>query len=187
MCKATSGRVYLVDTKWQGWPHKVNWWRWPLALTKLKTPLSSRQSPVLPVLQSSSMRSPHLDKRKGTHFFWNRTIGSFSRSLMSSCAPFSLTAGCLRHKSQPTCEKKKPGVGREKERVNKTDILKSPLLSGSKRVTEPAVKEHSGFLDQERHEYWGGLCPDCLPLVALCGSASVSLYLWCTRWSRLHS
>lgn len=67
-----------------------------------------------------------------THFFWNMSSGSVSRSDMSIPFPFSLTSGCLRTSSQPTWEKKKP-----------------------------------------RLASWG--------------SASVSLNLWCTLWSRAHS
>lgn len=62
-----------------------------------------------------------------THFLWNRTTGSASRSVRSSFLPFSVTSRCLCMNSQPMCEKKQPRL-------------------------------------------------------ALCGSASVSEYLW-TRWS----
>lgn len=64
-----------------------------------------------------------------TYSFWKRKTGSAFKSAMSSPLPLAITSGCFLHKSQPTCEKKKP-------------------------------------------------------LVALCGSASVSEYLWWTRWSR---
>lgn len=60
------------------------------------------------------------------------TTGSASTSLISMEAPFLITSGCFRTKSQPIWEKKNP-------------------------------------------------------LRALCGSASVSVYLWCTRWSLTHS
>lgn len=79
---------------------------------------------------------------KGTYFCWNRTIGSFSRSLMSSCAPFSLTAGCLRHKSQPTCEKKKPEVEREKRSIKMVVFSLCRLKSVPKAWS--ASNEHHG-------------------------------------------
>lgn len=77
---------------------------------------------------------PHLTSGPSArpYFLWNLTTGSSSRSVKSSFLPFSMTSRCLRMKSQPMWEKKKPRR-------------------------------------------------------ALCGSASVSEYLWCTRWSRLHS
>lgn len=66
-----------------------------------------------------------------THFFWNMTRGSASKSDISISFPFWITMGCFLLISQPTCEKKKP-------------------------------------------------------LLALWGSASVSVYLWCCRWSLTH-
>ena len=41
----------------------------------------------------------------------------------------------------------------------------------------------SGCLRHKSHPQ----CAKKKPRVALCGSASVSEYLWCTLWSRLHS
>lgn len=67
-----------------------------------------------------------------TYLFWNITIGSFSRSLMSTCCPLFVTSECFFIISQPICEKKKP-------------------------------------------------------LRESCGSACVSVNLWCTLWSRTHS
>lgn len=64
-----------------------------------------------------------------THFFWNITIGSLRKSLMSMVAPFAFTSGCFRTNNHPMCAKKNP-----------------------------------------RFE--------------LCGSASVSVNLWWTLWSR---
>lgn len=63
-----------------------------------------------------------------TYLFCHITIGSCSKSLISTAFRFSTTSGWGVSTSQPTCEKKKP-------------------------------------------------------LLALWGSASVSLYLWCTLWS----
>lgn len=45
---------------------------------------------------------------KYTYFFWNMTIGSFSKSDISTEAPFSKTSLCFRTMSQPMWEKKKP-------------------------------------------------------------------------------
>lgn len=66
-----------------------------------------------------------------TYLFCHMTMGSASRSLMSTNFLFSSTSGCGVSTSQPTWENRKPRR-------------------------------------------------------ASCGSASVSLYLWCTRWSRAH-
>lgn len=62
---------------------------------------------------------------------------------MSSCAPFSLTAGCLRHKSQPTCEKKKPGEmverdGRERWSIRMMAIwrIRIPSQFGQRQIRE---------------------------------------------------
>lgn len=63
-----------------------------------------------------------------THFFWNMTNESASKSDKSMVFPFAITSGCFLLMSHPMCEKKNP-------------------------------------------------------LLALCGSASVSLYLWCCLWS----
>lgn len=45
---------------------------------------------------------------QSTHFFWNITIGSASRSDISIFLPYSITFGCLRDINQPTWLKKKP-------------------------------------------------------------------------------
>lgn len=66
------------------------------------------------------------------HLFCHMTIGSDSRSLISTAFLFAITSGCGVVKSQPMWAKKKP-------------------------------------------------------LFTLWGSASVSLYLWCTLWSNAHA
>lgn len=99
-----------------------------------------------------------LTKWKSTHFFWNRTIGSFSKSVMSSWAPFSLTAGCLRHKSQPTCEKKKPGLERERE----SGWIKRSSFSfehPGKALDLPVLDEF-GQWQRSTRPWEAGLCPD---------------------------
>ena len=42
------------------------------------------------------------------YFFWNRTTGSASRSLMSTVLPSLMTSGCFRTISHPIWAKKKP-------------------------------------------------------------------------------
>lgn len=42
------------------------------------------------------------------YFFWNITIGSLRKSLISMVAPFAFTSGCFRTNNHPMCEKNNP-------------------------------------------------------------------------------